>query len=73
MVKTTPYKAGECGLIPGWGVKSPHASGLENQNIKKKKKKQYCNKFKKDFFTLFKKELTMNGFWMLWCPGHPLF
>ena len=39
MVKTTPYKAGECGLIPGWGVKSPHASGLENQNIKKKKKK----------------------------------
>ena len=40
MVKTTPYKAGECGLIPGWGVKSPHASGLENQKIKKKKKKK---------------------------------
>ena len=60
MVKTTPYKAGECGLIPGWGVKSPHASGLENQNIKKKKKKNRSNivtNSKKTFLHFFKKSL----------------
>ena len=46
MVKTSPSKAGGVGSIPGQGVKIPHASWPENQNIKQK---QYCNKFDKDF------------------------
>ena len=37
---------GNAGLIPGEGIKIPHASQPENQNIKQK---QYCNKFNKDF------------------------
>ena len=37
---------GGVGSIPGQGVKIPHASWPENQNIKQK---QYCNKFNKDF------------------------
>ena len=48
MVKTLPYNSGDAGLIPGEGAKIPHASGSKHQNIKKKKK-QYCNKFNKDF------------------------
>ena len=44
VVKISPSSAGGVSLIPDWGVKSPHASGLENQNIKQK---QCCNKFNK--------------------------
>ena len=29
MVKTLPPKAGGVGLIPGWGVKIPHAPWLK--------------------------------------------
>ena len=46
MVKTPHSNAGGEGSIPGQGAKIPHASWLKNQNIKKK---QYCNKFNKDF------------------------
>ena len=38
--------AGFVGLIPGQGIKIPHALWPKNQNIKQK---QYCNKFNKDF------------------------
>ena len=34
MVKTSPSYAGGPCSIPGWGAKIPHASRLENQNIK---------------------------------------
>ena len=37
----------------GQGAEIPHASGWKNQNIKQK---QYCNKFNKDFKSLFKKQ-----------------
>ena len=33
MVKTLPSNAGSAGLIPGQGVKIPHASRPKNQNI----------------------------------------
>ena len=46
-VKTSPSNAGGVGSIPGRGAKIPHASRPKNQ--KHKKKKQYCNKFNKDF------------------------
>ena len=47
MVKTLPPNAGSVGSIPGQGTKIPHASqGQKKQNIKKR---QYCNKFNKDF------------------------
>ena len=46
-VKTSPSNAGVAGSIPGQGAKIPHALRPKNQNIKKKK--QYCNKFNKDF------------------------
>ena len=36
------------GWIPGQGAKIPYALQPINQNTKKKKKKQYCNKFNKD-------------------------
>ena len=36
---------GGVGSIPGQGVKIPHASWPENQNIKQK---QYCSKFNTD-------------------------
>ena len=36
MVKTSPSSAEGAGLIPGQGVKIPHASGPKNQNIKHK-------------------------------------
>ena len=49
MVTTSPSRAGGVGSIPGQGAKIPHASWPKNQNIKKKKKKQYFNKFNKDF------------------------
>ena len=56
VVKTLPSSASGEGLIPGWGVKIPHALGSKTPNIKKKnkKQKQYCNKFNKDFFFLKK-------------------
>ena len=41
MVRTLPSGAGSMGSIPGQGAKTPHALWL---------KKQYCNKFNKDFF-----------------------
>ena len=40
---------GGTGLIPGQGAKISYALQPISQNIKKKKKKQYCNKFNKDF------------------------
>ena len=46
MVKTLISNVGGVSLIPGWGVKIPHAPWPKNQNIKQK---QYCNKFNKDF------------------------
>ena len=33
VVKTLPSNAGSAGLIPGQGVKIPHASRPKNQNI----------------------------------------
>ena len=46
MVKTSPSNAWGAGLIPDWGSKISHALGPKTQNIKRK---QYCNKFNKDF------------------------
>ena len=46
VVKTLPSNAEGVGSIPGQGIKIPHASWSENQNIKQK---QYCNKFNKGF------------------------
>ena len=40
VVKTSPFNAGDAGLIPGQGAKIPHASWRKNQNIKQK---QFCN------------------------------
>ena len=37
MLRTSLSKAGGASLIPGWGAEIPHALGLKNQNIKKKK------------------------------------
>ena len=48
VVKTSPSSAGGACLIPGWGAKILHASWPKNQNIKKEKQKQHCNKFNKD-------------------------
>ena len=51
MIKT-PASASDAGVIPGWGVKIPHASQPKKktkQNSILKKRKQYCNKFNKDF------------------------
>jgi len=31
VVKNLPWKAGDLGLIPGWGTKIPHAMGQLNQ------------------------------------------
>ena len=54
MVKTSPSKAEDAGLLPGWGTKIPHALWSESQNIKQK---EYCSKFNKNkkSFTLKKK------------------
>ena len=51
MVKTSPASASDAGLIPGWGVKIPHGSQQKKKQKTSilKKKKQYCNKFNKDF------------------------
>ena len=46
VVETLPSIAGGAGSIPGQGAKIPRASLPKNQNIKRK---QYCNKFNKDF------------------------
>ena len=46
VVKASPSNAGGAGSISGQGAKIPHASWPKNQNIKRK---QYCNKFNKDF------------------------
>ena len=48
MVKTSPFKAGDVGLIPDQEAKIPHASWpkKKKRNIKHKK---YCNTFNKDF------------------------
>ena len=46
VVETSPSNAGGVGSIPGWGAKISHALQPKNQNIKRK---QYCNKFNKDF------------------------
>ena len=47
LVKSSPFNAGDTGLIPDQRAKIPHESWPKNQNIKQK---QYCNKFNKDFF-----------------------
>ena len=47
VLKTSPSTAGGVGSIPGWGTKIPHA--LQPKKSKHKKKKQYCDKFNKDF------------------------
>ena len=44
MVKTLPSNVGDASSIPGQETKIPHATWP-----KKKKQKQYCNKFNKDF------------------------
>ena len=51
MVKTLTSSTGGEGSTPGQGGKTAHASQPKHQNIKKKKKKQkqYFNKFNKDF------------------------
>ena len=46
VVKTLPSSIRVTGSIPDWGVKISHASRPKNQNIKKR---QYCNKFNKNF------------------------
>ena len=46
MAKALLSSAGGVDFISGWGAKTLHASGCKSQNIKKKKKqKQYCNRF----------------------------
>ena len=42
---TSPSNAGDTSLIPGQGVKIPHASLSKNQTMKQK---QYCSKHNKD-------------------------
>ena len=42
---TSPSNAGDTSLIPGQGVKIPHASLSKNQTMKLK---QYCSKHNKD-------------------------
>ena len=49
-VRTSLSNMGGEGSIPGQGAKIPHASWSKNQNMKKKKKKQYYNKFNKEIF-----------------------
>ena len=44
VVKTS--MKGDIGSIPSWGTKIPHASWPKKT---KRKQKQYCNKFNKDF------------------------
>ena len=46
LVKSSPFNAGDMGLIPDQRARIPHDSWPKNQNIKQK---QYCNKFNKDF------------------------
>ena len=46
MVKTSLSNAGGDASIPGQGAMIPHTSWPENQKVKRK---QYCNKFNKDF------------------------
>ena len=45
MVKASPPSAGDASFIPGRGTKIPRDSWPKNP----KHKKQYCNKFNKDF------------------------
>ena len=49
--------------IPGQGAKIPHGSQPWNQNIKRK---QYCNKFKKDFENGLPKKKNSFKKWMDW-------
>ena len=50
MVETLPASANDAGLIPGWGVKIPHASQPKKKKTSiLKNKKQYCSKFNKYF------------------------
>ena len=56
VVKMSPSNADDAGLIPGWGIKMSQVLWAK----KKKKKKQYCNKFDKDFYkkqNAFKKHI----------------
>ena len=60
VVKTLPSNAGGVGLIPGRRAKIPHALWpKKSKHWKKKKRKSYCNKFKKDFKMVhIKKEIS---------------
>ena len=50
MAKTLPSNTVLGGSsIPGWGAKIPHIAWPKIKTLKKKKKKQYYNKFNKDF------------------------
>ena len=46
VVKTSPSSAGGAGSTPGRELRSHVPRGQKNHNIKRK---QYCNKFNKDF------------------------
>ena len=62
MVGTLPSNAEGVGSSPGQGATIPRASGPKNnkQNTlkKKKKQKQYCNKFNKDLKKIFKESIS---------------
>ena len=49
MVKTSPSNVGGVGLTTDWRAKIPHASQPKRKTEAKKKKKQYHNRFNKDF------------------------
>ena len=70
LVEISPSNIEGTDSISVWGAKIPHASRPKNQNIKKKKQKQYCNKFNKDFKNdpyqknLFEKSYFINALFM---------
>ena len=70
MVRILPSSSRSAGSIPGWGAKISYVSWKISQRLKKKKKKQCCNKFNKDFKKWstskksFKKTCSVILFWM---------
>ena len=53
VVRTSPSGAGSTDLIPGWGVKFPHASQPGNQGMEWR---QCGSKFSEDLWTQWGKE-----------------
>ena len=49
MVEILPFNTGGAGLIPGLGVKIPHATSHRQKKSEHKQQKQYCNKLNKGF------------------------